>query len=68
METGKVPYCGVKEQSWGWDGGCDIDFDSTKMVLESMSSWIPTLSFTVRGLGAGWKEGKLDLLLGTSLG
>lgn len=46
----------MKEQCWGWDGGCDIDFDNMKIGLESMSSWIPTLSFTVRGAGC-WLEG-----------
>lgn len=56
MDTGKVPYCGMKEQCWGWDGGCDIDFDNMKIGLESMSSWISTLSFTVRGAGC-WMEG-----------
>lgn len=52
----------------GWDGGCNVNFDSMKMGLESMSAWIPTLSFTVRELGAACKEAKLDLVLGTSLG
>lgn len=68
MDTGKVPYCGVKEQCRGWDGGCDIDFDSMDRGLESVSSRIPRLSFTVRGLDAGWKEGKLGLVLRSSWG
>ena len=50
MDTGKVPYCGVRVAVLlGWDGGYDINFDSMKTGLESGSEWIPILRVTVRG-------------------
>lgn len=66
VDTGKVPYCGVTEH-WGWDGGCDINFDSMKMGLEYVSL-DPSTQLHSEGAGFCWGGRKLDIVLGIGRG